>query len=94
MHKSDPYAVPPTAAAPDEDHPHGDESTAAPANTDPAIGSDGVEPEPGDTAIRSVTPRRLLPPTQGAMPPSQMRAVRPTARPRPFLVEASPTPTA
>jgi murein DD-endopeptidase MepM/ murein hydrolase activator NlpD len=47
----DPYAVPPTAAAPDEDHPHGDESTAAPANTDPAIGSDGVEPEPGDTAI-------------------------------------------
>jgi len=41
---------------PEGDDPHGDESAAAPANADPSLGADGVEPEPEPTGPDAAAP--------------------------------------
>ncbi len=54
---ADPDALGPFPAAQEEDDPHGDESGSSPANADPNIGSEGVEPESeSEPAVDASTP--------------------------------------
>lgn len=84
---SDGLASFPEAAGEAEDDPHGDESTAAPANADPSIGSDGVEPEPSEpTDVDASAPNDAGRPTDAGRDAAVADASAPSPR------AASPVP--